>query len=172
MDFSKLSSNDKIASIGAVVAIVGGLLGGIGGGGLGLLTAILMLVIVFLPQFSPTTTLPGSKGSLMVLVGGGAAVGAVLALLAIFPYIGLLGGYFIGLLLVIVGGLMMGWAGWQEFQAEGGKFQLGMASSSGGTPTPPAPPAPPAASPPPAPMAEPMAEPMADEAGSGEEPQG
>ena len=177
MDFSKLSSNEKMASIGAVVAIVGGLFGGIGGAGLGLLAAILMLVIVFLPQFSPTTTLPGSKGSLMLLVGGGAGIGALLALIAILPYLGILGGYFLGLLASIVGGLMMGWAGWKEFQAEGGKFQLGMASGTGPTTSPPAPPA---ATPPPAPMAEPMAPPMAepmhdpmtDPAGSGEEHQG
>ena len=126
MDFSKLSSNDKMASIGAVVAIVGGLIGGIGGGGLGLLTAILMLVIVFLPQFSPTTKLPGSKGSLMLIVGGGAGIGALLALLAFLPYLAIIGSYFFGYLLSIIGGLMMGWAGWREFQAEGGKFKLGM----------------------------------------------
>jgi hypothetical protein len=36
----------------------------------------------------------------------------------------------------------MGWAGWQEFQAEGGKFQLGAASTGASTPPPPA--APPA----------------------------
>jgi hypothetical protein len=126
MDFSKLNSNEKLASIGAVVAIVGGVLGGIGGGGLNLLTAILMLVIVFLPQFSPTTTLPGSKGSLMVLVGGGAGIGALLALISILPYLGIFGGYFLGLGASIVGGLIMGWAGWKEFQSEGGKFQIGM----------------------------------------------
>jgi len=130
MDWSKLSSNDKLATIGAGVAIVGGLLGGFGGGGLGLLTAILMLVIVFLPQLSPTTTLPGSKGSLMLIVGGAAGLGALLALLTVLPYIGAFGGlygggWFFGLLAVIVGGLMMGWASWKEFQSEGGTFQIG-----------------------------------------------
>ena len=171
MDLSKLSSNERLASIGAVIAIVGGLLGGIGGGGLGLLTAILMLIIVFLPQFSPTTKLPGSKGSLMLVVGGGAAVGALLALIAILPYLGLLGGYFIGLLAVIVGGLLMGWASWQEFQAEGGKFNLGMASGPAGPPAPPM--APPPAMPEPMmapPMSEPMSEPMSD-ASAEDEPQ-
>lgn len=167
MDFSKLGKNEKLASIGAVIAIVGGLVGGIGGGGLGLLTAILMLVIVFLPQFSPATKLPGSKGSLMLLVGGGAGIGALLALLAWLPYLSVLGSYFFGYLASIVGGLLMGWAGWSEFQAEGGKFNIGMAS------TPPAPPpapmAPPAA--PPAPMGFPAAPPApaADEGGSDDE---
>jgi hypothetical protein len=182
MDFSKLSSNEKLASIGAVVAIVGGVIGFGGAGSFGFLAAILMLVIVFLPQFSPSTTLPGSKGSLMVIVGGFAGIGALFALLAILPYLGsfggaLGGGWFFGLLAGIVGGLLMGWAGWKEFQAEGGKFNLGTTSGgSGGATTPPAPPAPPTAPPPPAPMAQPMAEPMhdpmTDPSGSGEEHQG
>ena len=156
MDFSKLSSNDRLAAIGAALAIIGAFLSFGGGGSFGILTGIVMLVIIFLPQFSPNTTLPGSKGSLMLIVGGVAGIGALLSLLAILPYLGLFGGYFIGLLLAIVGGLLMGWASWREFQSEGGKFNVGMASS--------APPAPPAAPPaPPAPtMAEPMSPPMTE----------
>jgi hypothetical protein len=154
MDFSKLSANDRLAAIGAVLAIVGALMSFGGGGTFTLLTGVAMLIIVFLPQFSPNTTLPGSKGSLMLIVGGVAGIAAVLALLAILTVLGafaLYGGlWFIGLLLSTAGGLLMGWASWKEFQAEGGKFTLGMASS--------APPAPPAA--PPAPPAEPMSAPM------------
>jgi len=121
-----------------------------------------MLVIIFLPQFSPSTKLPGSKGSLMMVVGGVSAVGALLALLAWLPYLGYFGGVFIGLLLGIAGQLLMGWAAWREFQSEGGKFNLGMASGPA-APTPP--PAPPAAPPPAAPMAPPMSPPM-DQGGS------
>lgn len=149
MDFSKLSSNEKLAVYGAVAAIIGAFLSFGGGGSFGVLTGLAMLVIIFLPQFSPTTKLPGSKGSLMVLVGGLAALGALLALLAWLPYLGLFGGVFIGLLLGLAGQLLMGWAAWQEFQAEGGKFVLGM-PAAGSTPAPP-PPAP-ASPPPPAPM--------------------
>ena len=135
MDLSKLNSNEKMAALGAVLAIVGSLVS-FGAGPYGVLTGLAMLLIIFLPQFSPTTKLPGSKGSLMVVVGGAAGIGAVLTLLAWLPYIGSLGGYFIGGLLGIVGGLLMGWGGWQEFQAEGGKFQLGAAPST--APPPPA----------------------------------
>jgi len=161
MDFSKLSSNEKLAVYGAVAAIVGSFISlSTGTGSLGLLSGIVMLVIIFLPQFSPATKLPGSKGSLMVVVGGLAALFALLALLAWLPYLGLFGGIFIGLLVSIAGGLLMGWAGWQEFQAEGGKFNLGMSSSSA-SPPPPAQSAPPPMTPPPAePMAPPMSEPM------------
>ena len=158
MDFSKLNSNEKLAVYGAVAAIVGALLSFGGGGTFTLLTGVAMLIIVFLPQFSPSTTLPGSKGSLMLVVGGIAGIAALLSLLAILTVLGafaLYGGlWFVGLLLSTAGGLLMGWASWREFQAEGGKFNLGTTSSA-----PPAPPAPPAA--PPAEPAPPAAEPMA-----------
>jgi hypothetical protein len=177
MDFSKLSSNDKLAVYGAVAAIVGALLSFGGGGTFTLLTGVAMLIIVFLPQFSPNTTLPGSKGSLMLIVGGVAGIAALLALLAILTVLGafaLYGGvWFIGLLLSTAGGLLMGWASWKEFQAEGGKFNLGMASSAPPAPpaAPPAPPAPPAApmaeSTPP-PMADSMSQPMGGEPMAGE----
>jgi hypothetical protein len=152
MDLSKLNSNEKIAAIGAVLAIIGSLVS-FGSGPYGVLTGIAMLAIIFLPQFSPTTKLPGSKGSLMLIVGGAAGIGALLTLLAWLPYLGIIGNFFIGGLLGIVGGLLMGWGAWQEFQAEGGKFQLGAAPST--TPPPASPPADTSASvastPPPAP---------------------
>lgn len=138
MDLSKLNSNEKIAAIGAVLAIIGSLVS-FGSGPYGVLTGIAMLAIIFLPQFSPTTKLPGSKGSLMLIVGGAAGIGALLTLLAWLPYLGIIGNFFIGGLLGIVGGLLMGWGAWQEFQAEGGKFQLGTAPTSTSEPPPAAP---------------------------------
>jgi hypothetical protein len=179
MDFSKLDQNEKLATYGAIAAIVGAILAaagtfGFGVGWLGLILALAMLAIVFLPQMSPQTTLPGSKGSLMLIVGGIAAVFALLGLLSGFGLLGLLSFsplFVIGWLLNVVGGLVMGWAGWQEFQAEGGKFQLGgtspapSARPSEPADVPPAPPAapvspaasaPPAAPPPPAPGSAPM----------------
>lgn len=145
MDLSKLNSNERLAFWGAIAAIVGTILTivgayiGIGGLWLTFLLAIAMIVILFLPTWSPQTTLPGSKGTLMLIVGGIAAVGAVLGLLSLLTVIAFLGSepiFVIGLLLGIIGGLMMGWGGWQEFQAEGGKFQLGTSPSASGTPPP------------------------------------
>lgn len=140
MDFSKLGQNEKLAAIGAVAAIVGPILAsagfGFGAGGLTLILALAMLAIVFLPQLSPQTQLPGSKGSLMVIVGGIAAISAALALLSSIGWITYFGSNFvnvIGWLIGIGGGLLMGWAGWQEFQAEGGKLQFGT-SGGGGAP--------------------------------------
>jgi hypothetical protein len=165
MDFSKLSSNDKLAVYGAVAAIIGAFLGFGGGASWGLLTGIAMLVIIFLPQLSPATQLPGSKGSLMVIVGGVGGLAALFALLGLLTLFGAIGGYattwMIGLLLSAAGGALMAWASWREFQAEGGKFNLGMANTA--PPAPPAaPPAPPMAEPMAPPMAKPMAPPMAE----------
>jgi hypothetical protein len=150
MDMSKLDSNERLAVYGAGVAIVGAIVAQIGSfygaGGLWLsfLLALAMIVVVFLPQWSPQTQLPGSKGSLMLVVGGIAAIGALLGLLAVLGALAMLGSYgglwLIGILIGIVGGLMMGWAGWQAFQAEGGRFQIG--GTGGSTPPPPPPPPP------------------------------
>lgn len=144
MDFSKLSGNDKLAVYGAGASIVGPLLSsfgfGFGAGGLTLILAIAMLAIVFLPQLSPQTVLPGSKGSLMVIVGGIAAASAALALLSSLGWLGLFGAnavWVIGWLVGIAGGLLMGWAGWKAFQAEGGQLKIGTAPAA--TPPPAAP---------------------------------
>jgi hypothetical protein len=167
MDFAKLSSNEKLAVYGAVAAIVGSVLSiSTGTGSFGLLTGIVMLVIIFLPQFSPTTNLPGSKGSRMLIVGGIGGISALLALLAWLPYLGYFGGVFIGLLIAVAGGLLMGWASWREFQAEGGKFNMNMASGPSAPPPPPAP-----TYTPPPPMAPPTQEPMSDQS-SEDRPQG
>lgn len=147
MNFSSLSSNEKLAVYGSIAVIVGGLVGFYGVGLIAVLAGIAMLVIVFLPQMSPSTTLPGSKGSLMLLVGGIAAVVLVLSLLVysgvLFAFAGISSILF---LVAVAGGLLMAWAGWQEFQSEGGKFQLGNSGATTGTTAPPA--APPAATPP------------------------
>ena len=150
MNWNTLSQNEKLAVYGSVALIIGAAVGGAASalGWLALLAAIGMLAVVFLPQLSPQTALPGSKGSLMVALGGIAAVIMLLGLLTAISWFGL---YFsvlavqaIFFLIAVAGGLVMGWAGWQEFQAEGGKFQIGSQSSGGGTP-PAGPPPPPSA---------------------------
>lgn len=132
MDWSRLSSIDKLAVYGAIASVIGPVLAsmgfGFGVGWITLLLALAMLAIVFLPQLSPNTELPGSKGSLMVVVGGIAGVSALLALLTSIGWLGYFGSnlvFVLGWLLGIAGGLLMGWAGWQAFQAEGGQLRLG-----------------------------------------------
>lgn len=142
MDLSKLSQNEKLALYGAVAVIVGAVLG-YGASGLGilaLLAAIAMLAILFLPQMSPTTRLPGSKGSLMLIAGGVAGVVLVLGLLNLLAVLGALlrssAVPTIFYLIAVIGGVLMAWAGWQEFQSEGGKWVLGSGAAgaaAGGT---------------------------------------
>lgn len=178
MDFSKLNGNEKLAVYGSVAAIIGPVLAsagfGFGAGGLTLILALAMLAIVFLPQLSPQTTLPGSKGSLMVIVGGVAAVSAALSLLASIGYLGFFGSNVVnvlGWLVGIGGGLLMGWAGWQEFQSEGGQLKLGTTSGPAASAPPPSAPAEPMSSttaapssPPPAPAPPAQSAPAGDSA--------
>ncbi len=131
MNFSSLSSNEKLAVYGAIAAIVGVLIASFLSGltWFALLAGIGMLVVIFLPQLSPGTQLPGSKGSLMFLIG---LIGGVAAILALLGVVSELGAYLefwplqtLFLLIAAAGGLIMAWTGWQAFQADGGKFQLG-----------------------------------------------
>ncbi|MCV0402141.1 MAG: hypothetical protein K5924_00365 [Chloroflexi bacterium] len=139
MDFSKLSQNEKLAVYGAGAVIIGGLVGySYGLTVLAVLAAIAMLAIVLLPQISPGTNLPGSRGSLMLLAGGVAGVVLALALLlflgTIFVAFNIRDLFF---LIAVAGGLLMAWVGWREFQAEGGKFQVGSSSSTAAPPAAP-----------------------------------
>jgi hypothetical protein len=130
--FSKLSSSDRMAAFAAIAIVVGGAVaastypGHWGVVWLGVLLGLGMLAILFLPELSPNTKLPGSKGSLMVAVGGVAAL--LMAFLLVSTLSFTFAGFDLPSLLFLVaaaGGLAMGWFGWQAFQAEGGKFQMG-----------------------------------------------
>ncbi len=134
MEWSRLTSNEKLAVYGAIASVVGPVFAsmgfGFGVGWITLLLALAMLAVVFLPQLSPRTELPGSRGSLMVVVGGIAGGSALLALLGSLGWLGYLGSnlvFVLGWLIGIAGGGLMGWAGWRAFQDEGGELRLGSA---------------------------------------------
>ena len=156
MDLSKLSASEKLAVYGALATVLGSVVaassypGHWGVTWLGAILGLAMLAIVFLPQLSPSTKLPGKKGTLMVAVGGVAALLMAYVLLSTFSFT--FEGFDISsllFLLAVAGALVMGWAGWQAFQAEGGKFQVGSpAASSAAASAPPPPAAPPPAVPP------------------------
>ena len=159
MDFSKLSSSEKLAVYGAVATVIGGAVaassypGHWGVTWLGAILGLAMLVIIFLPQMSPTTKLPGKKGSLMVVVGGVAALLMAFVLLTTFRFT--FEGFDVSSLLFLIsvaGAIVMGWAGWQAFQAEGGKFDIGTSAAAAVPPVPGVPP--PADQPPAAPMSD------------------
>ena len=162
MNLSKLSASEKLAVYGAVATVIGSAVAASSWPGhwsvtwLGAILGLAMLAIVFVPQMSPTTKLPGKPGSLMVAVGGAAALLMAFVLLSTFAFT--FEGFDLSSLLFLIavaGAIVMGWAGWQAFQADGGKFDVGM-SGSGQAATPPA--APTMAPPPPAPPAAPSSE--------------
>jgi len=150
MDLSKLSSNERMALYASVVAVVTGIISVINDWGalIGLATvaAIGMLVVLLAPSMMPTVRLPGSKGSLLLVTGGVTAVAWVLGALTwldwIFNHLGTFDT--LQFLVGLVAALACGWTGWQAFQAEGGKFSVGMAPGAPTTAAPPAPAAPPA----------------------------
>ena len=160
MDFSKLSQNEKTAALASAVLVVAGLVAATTYTSyaitwLAILAAVGMLFVVLQPQIAPAVKLPGSKGSLMVVLGGIAGVIMVLALLATLTFIFVAFGFADVLFLAaILAGVTMAWTGWTAFQAEGGKFQLGTSSAAAAPANAEAPdaaaPAPPPASPEPA----------------------
>ena len=158
MDLSKLSASEKLAVYGAIATVIGGVVAASsypGHWGVTWLAAILglaMLAVVFLPLLSPDTKLPGREGSLMVIIGGVAAL--IMALVFLTTIAFTFEGFDLSsalFLVALAGALVMGWAGWQAFQAEGGKFDIGMAGASS---VPPVPMVPPPAPPPSAPPAD------------------
>jgi hypothetical protein len=148
MNQSKLSASEKLAIYGAVATVIGAVVAAAsypGHWGVTWLAAILglaMLAIVYLPRVSPTSTLPGQPGTLMLGVGGVAALLMAFVLLTTINFT--FEGFDLSSLLFLVavaGALVMGWAGWQAFQAQGGVL------GSGASLVPPVPMVPPPAGP-------------------------
>jgi hypothetical protein len=173
MDFSKLNQNEKTAALASAVLVVAGLVAATtyttyGITWLAIVAAVGMLFVVLQPQIAPAVKLPGSKGSLMVVLGGIAGVIMVLALLTTLGFIFVSFGFAdILFLAAILAGVTMAWTGWKAFQDEGGKFQLGTNSAATAPQTTPASAEPPVAAAPTAPPAAPepaTPEPAAPEA--------
>jgi hypothetical protein len=171
MDLSKVNGNERLALFGAIAVFFGGIISNWGGlFWLAVLAAVGVAVVVFLPQFAPGTSLPGSKGTLLAGLGIVAIVAGVIELLRFLGY------YFaniadldvIAFTVALVGALVMAYGGWMELQKEGGKWQFRSigGSSSAAAPAATAPPAAAAPGPTPMPASEPVAsEPVAPASG-------
>lgn len=158
MDFSKLSQNEKLALYGAIAVFLAGLISNWGGLlWLSILAAIGVAIVLFLPQMSPSMSLPGSRGSLLAALGlvalGGAAIELLRYLGYTFDTLGRLSTLMF--LVALAGSAVMAWAGWQALQGEGGKWVLGNSSAGGPGATSEAPPAAAAPASEPMPAAEP-----------------
>lgn len=159
MNLSKLSANEKMAVYSSVVLVLAGIISNWGGlMWLSVLAGIAVLAVVFLPQVSPTTKLPGSSGTLLVSLGAVAAAGAVIEILRYLSY-------FFNTLddwqtwmfaIALIAAVYLFWTGWQAFKAEGGKFMMGAAA------VPPVPMVPPPAAAPPATPSAPTSDPGAN----------
>jgi hypothetical protein len=131
MNFANLNATEKMAVYASAVTAVLGLWSLSNSWGflmlLPVLAAIGMLLVLFAPGIMPNAKLPGSKGSLLLVTGGAAAVFWALSTLRWISYIfGHLATFDVLQFLVgLVAALAMGWFGWQAFEAEGGKFQIG-----------------------------------------------
>lgn len=141
----KLNANERMVATGAIVVLVGWLLGVVFGGGIGaswsFLAAVAVLVIYWL-KYSPnqSITWPAPVQTIVLIVAGIAAVLSLLGLLTVLSFFGgFFLGFFVGYLIAIVinaiGSVMMALGAWREYQA--------MPKSA--PPAPPPPSAPPAA---------------------------
>jgi hypothetical protein len=122
--WNKLNANERLVGIGAIVVIVGfivaiaGSYGFISGNTLALVGALAVLAIYFL-KYSPTSniTWPAPIQTIVLAVS---AIVAVLAILGALPALGLIAGfglYALGAIVTAVGGVIMAWGAWQEYQA-------------------------------------------------------
>ena len=131
MNFSKLSYFEKVAAVAAVVVVLTALISLANDWGIlmaiSLLAGLAALVVIFLPQTAPSTTLPGSKGSLLTAAG---AVATVVTAVVAVSWIGWIGEHLgtfdtLQFLLGLVAAVVLAWAGWQVLRAEGGKLMFG-----------------------------------------------
>lgn len=135
MDLSKLSQHEKLAAIGAAALVIGGVIAAgsyrsYSLGWIGVLAGLTMLFVVLQPQIAAGMNLPGSRSSLMLVAG---AIGGVVMALAFLTLIGFTFSDFTIIdllwLIAVAGAVVMAWAAWQAFQADGGTFRIGSATS-------------------------------------------
>ena len=91
MDWGKLSAADRRIFIAAAVVVITGITSVIdewgAGAVIGLLAGIAAIVVLMLPQISPATKLPASKGQSLLVLGAAAAIGFGLAALTYLEYV-------------------------------------------------------------------------------------
>lgn len=123
--WKKLNANERLASWGAIVVIVGWVLGlvlgtyGFGIGGAGLIGGILLLGLYYLKYGSATPpTMPAPTQTIALIISALTALSA-LAALGTFGF--LFGGYFIAVVVTVIGAVMMVLGTWRDYQAMAAK---------------------------------------------------
>jgi hypothetical protein len=134
---SRLSANDRLAALSAVVVLVTGLVSVLDDWGAILVLAILAAVgalgVILAPQLAPTARLPGSKGSLLLIAGVVAALSWIVAAVAWLDWIvsRVVDIYTIQFLVGLAATALLAWTGWVALSAEGGTLQLGLPTPAG-----------------------------------------
>ena len=157
--WGKFNANERMASIGAGLAILAFLVGAVTYGGyafgvsglLGLAAPIALLVVYYLKYTNSTIQWPAPVATIAFAIGLVEGLGALLGLLSIMSFLGFLGFAFtwlLGPIVNIVGGAMMAWFTYREWTATKGAASV-------------APPTMPVAPPPTMPVAPPPAAPPA-----------
>ena len=131
MDLSRLSASDRLVLLTAAVVTGTGVISVATDWGsilvLAALAGIGAIGVIVAPHLAPAARLPGSKGSLLVILGAVALLSWIPPLvvwlawivehLAAFDTIQFLAGF--------VSSAILAWTGWLAFSAEGGTLQLG-----------------------------------------------
>jgi hypothetical protein len=125
--WNKLNARERLTTWGALAVVVGWIIGltasyGIGGGGLSLIGAIAVVVILYL-KYAPnqTITWPAPVATIILVISAVVAIGALLTLLDMLRFLGLVGyGFVAGAILAGIvtaaGAALMVWGAWQEYQ--------------------------------------------------------
>ena len=127
--WAKFNKNERLVSFGAAIVLIAWLVGlvssyGFGFGFLSAFGAIAVLVIYYL-KYAPNSniTWPMPVETIVLAISAIIAIGAILSMvqiLGILSFAGFLGLYFIALLAVTAGAVLMAFASWQEYQVTAG----------------------------------------------------
>jgi hypothetical protein len=120
--WKKLNSNEKMVMYGAIIVVIAFLVGLVGSYGFGSastdLVAAIAIAVIYWLKYSPNKiNWPAPVATIVVVIAG---ISAVFALLAALTALGLLFGfglYGIGLLINAVGCGVMAWFAYKEYQA-------------------------------------------------------
>jgi len=117
--WAKFNANERLVAIGALVVVLGWIVGlispfGVGANTVALLAALAALVVLYV-KYSPTSNVTWPAPVPVILLGIGVVAG-ILALLGLtWLYFG--GLYIISALATLIGAGLMVWGAFQEWQA-------------------------------------------------------
>jgi hypothetical protein len=131
MDRTRAAANERASALAGAAVALTGFLSVVDGWGAILVLAVLAglgaVGVVLAPRFAPSARLPGSPGSLLVLLGVVAVLAWIPPLIAWLDWIvaNLVTRGTIQFLVGFVFAVILGRAGWTALQAEGGTLRLG-----------------------------------------------